>query len=617
VCACIAGASTANAATAAAAPLVPTALPAPLGSELEPNESPTQASPLMGSQRIRASLSPLGDVDYYAFQAHAGDRVYADLVTAADTRLLLLKSDGLTPIEADDDDGTQFALASSIAGAEIDADGVYYLRLEDVRGAAATPAPYDLYLALRAGATTAEVEPNDEFTKPNLLVNGEVSGKYDQPGDKDWFAVKLQAGDSVFLSLDLDPERNGESFDGELGFGLAGDVRPEWPPSILTVDDPNPSEPPDSTPPSEAETMTVSQSGTYYGYVDVAEGKSAAGGETDTYRLAVTVFRAVQPACRTYHSSLTSAFVDGGTTTFPIPVDDPALISRAAVRLKLEETVMTDLDVSLRSPAGTELPLFTDVGESAVGGQRQMDAIFDDFAAMPPVYTSLRPLGLQADSPLASFKGQPTQGTWTLVVKDDTANLPPSAGNLAAAELVLCPEPETPPSPPAGGGGTGTGGGAPPGQAERPAQPPVLSDFAIAPSQFRAARAGPMLLAKRSRRGGALVSYQSSDAAQTHFVLSELEEGRRARRRCVRPTALNSSRKPCVRRVKVITFVRDDAAGRNRFGFSGRVGARKLPPGEYQLQARAYTASGLTSAPVGATFTVLPPAPRQASGSRR
>ena len=55
----------------------------------------------------------------------------------------------------------------------------------------------------------------------------------------------------------------------------------------------------------------------------------------------------------------------------------------------------------------------------------------------------------------------------------------------------------------------------------------------------------------------------------------------------------------------MISFVRNDVAGRNSFGFTGRVGARKLPPGEFQLQAKAYGASGLTSSPVIVQFKIL------------
>jgi hypothetical protein len=120
-----------------------------------------------------------------------------------------------------------------------------------------------------------------------------------------------------------------------------------------------------------------------------------------------------------------------------------------------------------------------------------------------------------------------------------------------------------------------------------------------------------MLFAKRPKAGGALVSYQVSEAGETNFVLSELEEGRKVGAKCVPRTQSNLTKKSCVRRVKVISFLRNDSAGRNRFGFSGRVGARKLPPGEYQLKATAYAPSGMASSPASATFTVLPPAPKK------
>jgi hypothetical protein len=137
----------------------------------------------------------------------------------------------------------------------------------------------------------------------------------------------------------------------------------------------------------------------------------------------------------------------------------------------------------------------------------------------------------------------------------------------------------------------------------------VLSGFAIAPGKFRAAKQGPTVLAKRPKVGGALVSYQDSVAAQTNVVLFEAEPGRKVSGKCVPQTTANATKKPCTRYVKVISFVRHDVAGRNKFGFTGRVAARKLPVGEYRLQAKAYAPSGLTSAPVTANFTILPPVP--------
>lgn len=597
---CVAGATTLPAGAALGAPLAPTSLPAPLGAEVEPNDSPVEATFLPGDMRVRASLAVPGEVDYYRFEATAGTRVFASTITAAgmptpaDTVLALLGSDG-TVLEEDDDGGSLARAASSIAGAQIPSDGTYFLEVGDAGDATATPAPYDIYLALRSGVAGEESEPNNEFTAANPLVNGEVRGVHEGlTGDKDWFALNLQAADTVFLSLDLDPERNGGSFDGQLGLGLAGDIKPPLPQSILTVDDAQPGEIPEAEP-SEGLAVTVSTGGRYYGYVAVDEKKFDSGGPLATYDLAVTVFPAVELSCRTYSAPFASALIDGGTTTFPIQVDDPAQIARAAVRLDLHESVMADLDVFLRSPSGVQQPLFADRGATTSGGQQHLEAVFDDFAALPPVFPPMRPLGLQTDVPLAGFAGQEAQGTWSLVVNDDTPN--GSAGNLAKAELIVCPEPA--------GTAPASRAAAPP----PPNPPPVISDFKIAPSKFRAAKAGPTLLAKKPRGAGALVSYSATEAAQTNFVLSEANPGRVVSGKCRLETRANIARKPCTRWIKVISFVRHDVAGRNRFGFSGRVGARKLPPGEYELRATAYANSGLTSNPVAATFTILPPAP--------
>lgn len=607
MCACIAGATTVNAAAASGAALTPTALPGLPGAELEPNNTLATASPIASGERVRASL-PLGDADCYRFAAQREDRVFANTVTAGstggfDTVLKVLDANGV-PVAEDDDDGSQYAAASSIAGATIPEAGVYCLEVSN--GGTAGISTYDLYFQLRSGVPTPELDAsNGAPSGADPVGPGWVAGQHNGAGDEDWFSLPLQAGDAVFLSLAID----GDASKVQMGLGLA--VDPSNPLFALGKE-----ETPDSAAPSEALTMTVSSPGLYY--VKVASSDEASA-DTWSYELSATVLPAARPSCYSYPSAV-GEIKDGRTTIFPIPVAEAVQIRRAAVAVNLVQSVMADLDISLRTSTGIELPLVNDIGSASPGGQTQMDVVLDDFAAVPPLYKTLRPLDLQplGGGRLALLVNQQSQGTWSLVIKDGQLNS--SSGKLNAASLVFCgPGVAQPPGPGDSGGGSA---GSPPSQGAprpdpSPQSSPLLSDFAISPSRFRAARAGPMLLAKRSRRGGALVSYQSSDAAQTHFVLFELEEGRRVRRKCVRATALNSTRKPCVRRVKVITFVRDDAAGRNQFGFSGRVGARKLPPGEYQLQARAYAASGLTSAPVGATFTVLPPVPRQAIGSRR
>src|SRR5262245_43421297 len=120
--------------TARAADPVPMALPAAPGSEAEPNGTAAEANEIASGQRVRGMVDPRADIDRYRFTAEAGDLVFAATVTngsarSADSRLRVLDADGTTVIEDDDDDASQSSLASSIAGAEIPADGTYYLEV--------------------------------------------------------------------------------------------------------------------------------------------------------------------------------------------------------------------------------------------------------------------------------------------------------------------------------------------------------------------------------------------------------------------------------------------------------------------------------------------------------
>jgi hypothetical protein len=572
---------------AAAATLEPTPLPALPGAEAEPNDVPATASPIQSGERVRAGLTGAGDVDYFRFTALTGERVFANVVTAGaegtgDSTLSLIASDEVTELESDDNDGSQGDLASSIAGFTIPADGTYYLRVD----AGGSVSPYDLYLQLRPAALPGgEIEATNNYPLANPLTGGEVTGVHSAK-DEDWFSFFLNAGDTVFLSLHL---AGADVSSAQLAFGVTGDSG-----NPLRI--PARSGAPDPLSPSEALTVTAAKSGTYYATVGSIDGSP--GDPEFEYDLSATVLPAALPACRRYSAASQLLRDDGQPVSFPIAVDDVAQITRAAVHLELEETVMADLDVSLRSPSGTEVPLFTDIGSTAPGGQTQMDAVLDDYAAVPPLYQALRPLDLQLEggSRLASFAGQQTQGVWSVTVRDDTANA--SFGTVGAVDLILCgPQTAAPRAPLV----------APPAPQAKPA-PPKLSGLTFAPSRFRAAKSGPMVQAKRAASGGALVTYQDSERAQTNFILFEAEPGRKVGAKCAHPTKANATKKTCTRLVKVISFVRSDRAGRNQFGFLGRVGARKLPPGEYQLQGRAYAPSGLTSDPVVANFTVLPQA---------
>ncbi len=107
--------------------------------------------------------------------------------------------------------------------------------------------------------------------------------------------MTLNAGDTVYLSLDLDPENDITTWNGRLGMALFGDANNQ----ILVVDDGGTVDTIDS----EAFVMTVKTAGTYYAFVDSAT--AATGGPTATYNLSVAVFPKTNVGvnCTTYTST--------------------------------------------------------------------------------------------------------------------------------------------------------------------------------------------------------------------------------------------------------------------------------------------------------------------------
>jgi uncharacterized repeat protein (TIGR01451 family) len=432
---------------------------APLGQgyagEVEPNGTPATATPLVGTNLVvRANLFPNGDIDFYSFTANAGDRVYAATMTSfssssTDSQLTLLASDGTTVIEFDDDNGSFAGFSSSIAGAIIPSTGTYYLKINDFTAGTTSERPYELHLRVQSGSPTPEVEPNDTpATATPLPANGWVSGTRDPAAatEQDWYSMTLNAGDTVYLGLDLDPERDGVVWNGRLGVALFGDAGN----LILVVDDAGAAETPNPTIPSEATFFTVKTAGTYYAFVDSAS--AAVGGPTATYNLSVSVHPATDEGvnCTTYTSTDVPQTIGpgAGLVSSTITVPGSHRIADVDVSIVLNHALMADIDAHLRSPAGNDNGLFTDIGSTVVGGQAQMDVTFDDEAAIPPLYTVLK--GTQYKPEVAYrlgwFDGEDAGGTWTLDLRDDLTNT--SGGTLTAWSLRICEAPPPPACPP-------------------------------------------------------------------------------------------------------------------------------------------------------------------------
>jgi subtilisin-like proprotein convertase family protein len=407
--------------------------------EIEPNETFSTATLISGkSAKIRADVYPNADVDYFSFYANAGDKVYiatmtANTATGTSTNSIvdLISTDGTTIIETDDDDGSLAATASSIAGATVTTTGLQYIRVKNP-SLTSQLRPYDLYLNVQSSSPTAEVEPNDTLANATPIpASGFVGGTNNPTADLDLYSFNANAGDTVYLSLDLDPERDNTTWNAQLGLGVFNGF-------ILTVNDAG-----TSTPSSEAFFMKIKTGGTFYAAVSAAAGVT--GAAANTYNLSVVIIPAKESKCTTYNS-VTASQPIGPDPTSPnavqtITIPDNKIISNLKVGIKLDHAKLQDVDLHITTPQGNDITLFNDVGPAGLGS---MDVLIDDDAAFPiNTFTTQSEVTYQPEnfSRLAWTKGESTQGTWTITARDDTAG---DAGTLSSWSLTACEEPSLP-----------------------------------------------------------------------------------------------------------------------------------------------------------------------------
>ncbi|HEY8205969.1 MAG TPA: proprotein convertase P-domain-containing protein [Myxococcaceae bacterium] len=406
-------------------------LSAAIGSETEPNADPASATVISGNRaRIRGYALSVSDEDFYRFTGSAGNRVYAatmtaDSVASGDTVLDLLDTDGVTVLQSDDDNGSFSGSASSIAGAVLPRSGTFFLRVADFGFGFVSP--YDLSFRLQDVASAPEVEPNDTpATAQPFPAGGFVDGVLSSYTDADYYSINLGAGDTIFLSLDLDPTGAGATNDQRLGFGLfAGD--------FLVAESSGSFDPRRSA----ALFMTVKTAGTYVISVDLP-----ISGDPGDYRLSATVFPRdpVGTACVTYTSTdLPKPIPDLGAAISRLTVPGNPRVSDLTVTLRMTHANPPDLDVQLTAPGGNTVDLFTDVG---AGTFPDIDLTLDQAAGLP--IGNFDALGNQVLQPepdyrLSWFHGQPAGGDWQLTVNDDAAG---NSGTLLGFALRIC---DTPP----------------------------------------------------------------------------------------------------------------------------------------------------------------------------
>ncbi len=413
-------------------------------SEVEPNNTSATATPLGGSDVVvRANVFPNADVDWYSFTAAVGDRVYAATMTSfsanasSDSQLRIFQPDGTTLIEFDDDDGSLGGLSSSVAGAAITAPGTHFI---EIRHFSATNQlrPYDLHFRLQSGAPTPEVEANNTpATATPLAAGGWMSGSVNPAADADFYSLTLAAGDTVYASLDMNPERDGTTWNGRLGVALFGTALNQ----ILVVNDGSV-----ASPNSEAHFFTVKDAGTYFIYVD----EPAAGGNVAfTYNLSVSVHPNTNETanCTTYTSTNVPQTIPTGPGSVPSTITVPGnpRIADLNVAIDLTHANMPDLDIHLVSPQGNDNGLLSDIGAAA---QTAMNLVLDDEAGIPAgLFTVLSPAVFKPELAyrLSWFDGEDAGGVWTLNIRDDTAA---NGGTLNNWSLTICEPPPPPACPP-------------------------------------------------------------------------------------------------------------------------------------------------------------------------
>jgi subtilisin-like proprotein convertase family protein len=414
-----------------------------LGKEREPNNTAATANPLTGTEgKIKGQnwsevfAADGTDTDYYSFTTSvANTKVYAATETSfsasgTDTTLDLIASDGTTVLETDLNDGTFAGSSSSISGANIAVPGTYYLRVTNV-SATSPVTPYDLYFAFKDTAPTVETEPNNNGGTPNPIpASGLMSGAINPAADNDTFSFSANAGDTVFVSLDTDPERDNVQWNGRVGVGLFG-----TPNNFLVVNDASVGSA--TNPLSEAFFMTVKTAGSYVVYVDEPAG---GGAVTDTYVLNVTIIPAPTLSCTTYTNATATPLTDAGLTSSVINVPGNPIIRKLRVYPNISHTLTADLDVHLVSPAGNDNGLFTDITTVATQTVQINNGLDDDAGIPIGSFTINSGMIYQPELSyrLDWFSGENAGGNWTLNIYDDTAT---NTGTLNSWNLEVCTDP--------------------------------------------------------------------------------------------------------------------------------------------------------------------------------
>lgn len=127
---------------------------------------------------------------------------------------------------------------------------------------------------------------------------------------------------------------------------------------------------------------------------------------------------------------------------------------------------------------------------------------------------------------------------------------------------------------------------------------PVLSQLAISPPAFKAARSGASISA-----AGGNVYFRLSEPARVSFRVERGGQGHRRGKRCL---AGPGEGRKCTRFSKLRgSFAAESGLGLSSVRFRGRLGGRALAPGRYRLVATATDPAGNSSKPALRSFRIF------------
>ena len=179
--------------------------------EVEPNNIPAQAQPIIPGQHIRASFSGTADEEWFSFTLTAPGQVHLRSLnsgtlsqsTTRDTRIALYDAAGTTRLAWDDDSAI---IVAAHCGATVPA-GSYLWRVNRKGGTVLAPYDLDFFVSPGRPIDTAEaVEPNDPRLpggQPTPMALGDTVEGTLTPGDADFWSFTLaNAGTVKIAALD-------------------------------------------------------------------------------------------------------------------------------------------------------------------------------------------------------------------------------------------------------------------------------------------------------------------------------------------------------------------------------------------------------------------------------